>query len=50
MVKHLINPKEFWTAYPIPVISIDSPDYDPMALLERPRVAADQLLRALVRC
>ena len=29
MVKHLMNPKEFWTAYPIPVISIDSPDYDP---------------------
>ena len=29
MVSHLTNPKEFWTAYPVPTISVDSPDYVP---------------------
>ena len=29
MVEHLTNPQEFWTEYPVPVISLDSPDYSP---------------------
>jgi putative isomerase len=29
MVAHLMNPQEFWTEYPVPVISRDSPDYSP---------------------
>jgi hypothetical protein len=31
MVEHLTNPKEFWTNYPVPVVSRDSPDYSPFA-------------------
>lgn len=29
MVDHLTNPREFWTNYPVPTISRDSPDYSP---------------------
>ncbi len=29
MVRHLTDPKEFWTAYPVPTISLDSMDYGP---------------------
>ncbi|MHB9024239.1 MAG: MGH1-like glycoside hydrolase domain-containing protein [Armatimonadota bacterium] len=29
MVEHLTNPREFWTEYPAPTISRDSPDYSP---------------------
>lgn len=29
MVKHLENPAEFWTRYPVPSISRDSPEYSP---------------------
>ncbi|MBU4211796.1 MAG: hypothetical protein KKD33_04345, partial [Verrucomicrobia bacterium] len=31
MVEHLTNPNEFWTPYPVPTISRDSPDYSPFA-------------------
>jgi len=27
--KHLTNPKEFWTNYPVPTVSIDEPSFDP---------------------
>ena len=27
--KHLLNPKEFWTKYKIPTVSIDDPSFDP---------------------
>src|SRR3989344_4651955 len=27
--KHLLNPKEFWTKYPVPTVSIDEPSFDP---------------------
>ena len=27
--KHLLNPKEFWTNYPVPTVSIDEPSFDP---------------------
>jgi hypothetical protein len=28
LIRHLKNPKEFWTAYPIPTVSRDDPDFD----------------------
>src|SRR3989344_1667094 len=27
--KHLLNPKEFWTKYPAPTVSMDEPSFDP---------------------
>ena len=27
--KHLLNPKEFWTNYSVPTVSIDEPSFDP---------------------
>ncbi|MBI2017609.1 hypothetical protein HYS92_01015 [Candidatus Daviesbacteria bacterium] len=27
--KHLTNPKEFWTNYPVPTVSMDEPSFDP---------------------
>ncbi|MCS7145972.1 MAG: glycoside hydrolase, partial [Aigarchaeota archaeon] len=29
LVEHLFNPKEFWTTFPIPTVSVDDPNYDP---------------------
>jgi glycogen debranching enzyme len=29
LVKHLLNPKEFWTPFPLPTVSADNTDYDP---------------------
>jgi len=29
MVSHLLDPAKFWTAYPVPTLSQDSPDYAP---------------------
>jgi tetratricopeptide (TPR) repeat protein len=29
LVKHLLNPKEFWTKFPIPTVSADHKEYDP---------------------
>ena len=29
VAEHLTNPKEFWTAYPIPAFSIDTPEFEP---------------------
>ncbi len=29
IVKHLLNPDEFWTQHPVPTLSIDDPNYDP---------------------
>jgi glycogen debranching enzyme len=26
--EHLLNPKEFWTEYPVPTVSLDDPSYD----------------------
>lgn len=31
LVKHLTDPDEFWTAYPIPAFSIDTPEFSPDA-------------------
>ena len=29
LVEHLLNPKEFWTTFPLPSVSADDPKYDP---------------------
>ena len=29
LVKHLLNPREFWTKFPLPTVSADDPKYDP---------------------
>jgi tetratricopeptide (TPR) repeat protein len=29
LVKHLLNPKEFWTEFPLPTVSADHKEYDP---------------------
>lgn len=30
LVEHLLNPSEFWTSHPIPSLSKDDPNYDPL--------------------
>jgi len=30
MIEHLINPDEFWTPHPLPTLSRDDPNYDPL--------------------
>ncbi len=30
LVAHLLNPDEFWTPHPVPTLSKDDPNYDPM--------------------
>ncbi|EKD85496.1 MAG: hypothetical protein ACD_38C00012G0010 [uncultured bacterium] len=34
--KHLLNPREFWTEYKIPTVSIDEPSFDPKSLWRGP--------------
>lgn len=34
--KHLLNPKEFWTTYPIPTVSLDEPSFDPKGFWRGP--------------
>ena len=29
LVEHLLNPREFWTTFPLPSVSADDPKYDP---------------------
>ncbi len=29
--RHLFNPKEFWTKYPVPTLSLDDPFFNPNA-------------------
>lgn len=34
--KHLLNPKEFWTNYPVPTVSIGEPSFDPKGFWRGP--------------
>lgn len=34
--KHLLNPKEFWTKYPVPTVSQDEPSFDPKGFWRGP--------------
>lgn len=34
--KHLLNPKEFWTKFPVPTVSIDEPAFNPQGFWRGP--------------
>lgn len=34
--KHLLNPKEFWTKFPVPTVSISEPSFDPQGFWRGP--------------
>jgi glycogen debranching enzyme len=37
--EHLLNPKEFWTEFPVPTVSLDDPYFDPEAQWKRKRMS-----------
>jgi len=36
LVKHLLNPDEFWGTYPLPTVAKDDPKYDPETMWRGP--------------
>lgn len=36
LVSHLINPREYWTKYPVPTVAISDPHYNPLQMWRGP--------------